>query len=359
MKNTRGKSRPLRGRLTLWLMLLIICTSALSLLLSRILRSRGFSFGNSLRALFTDFAVRDILLLLLSVCFVLIVVVLLSKNTSDPVKELSEAASQIASGNFDVHVDLSRDRVEEYGELEKNFNRMAEELKGTQTLRREFISGVSHELKTPLSIINGYAKLLEDPLLPADDRLEYAHLIEQESGRLTKMVGNMLRLSRLEHQVILSPGDTFHLDEQMRQSLLLLEPKWSVKNPELVLDLDPVEYNGDEDLLEQLFINLIDNAVKFLPDGGTLRLSLHEADGRIVASIADSGPGIPEPERERVFEQFYQSDTSRKKEGSGLGLPLARRIAELHGGTLAASAAPEGGAELSLSLPADLTQVKQ
>ena len=344
--------RKVRSRLTILLLILVAISSSVSVLLA-VLTMNGHIFSRgTMRYVLFGFAIKDILLLLLVAAVVLIVLLAVSRTTTNPILELNRAIRQVADGNYDVQVNI-RDRIEEFGELQRNFNIMVEQLKKNEYLRKDFISNVSHELKTPLSIMEGYADLLEEDDLPAQERQAYARMISGEARRLTALTTNMLRLSAIENAEIHPKKDVFQLDEQLRQTVLKLEPKWTAKHLDLTLELEPVRLAGDEDLLNQVWLNLLDNAVKFTGDGGSIHVGLRLRGGTAVVSVADSGIGMDPETMARMFEQFYRGNTKMRYEGSGLGLPLARRIVQLHNGSISARSAPDAGTEFTVTLPAE------
>ncbi len=241
-----------------------------------------------------------------------------------PVKRLTRAAKEIGKGNFDISIDY--DSPDEIGQLTQSFNAMAKELQSMEYLRKDFISSVSHEFKTPIASIQGFARLLKTKDLTKEEFEEYTDVIISESARLSRLSSNMLRLSRLENQTIPDVSTEFSLDEQIRNTLLLLENEWSAKNLELDLEMESVKYTGDEEMLQQVWINLISNAIKFSPEGGLLKIRLSRGDVDIRAEITDYGSGIPTKAQPRIFEKFYQGDPSRAKEGNGLGLSIVKQI---------------------------------
>ncbi len=329
---------------------LVIGTSVVSLTFAALVRNGIIFQRDDMRYLLFGYAVRDVILLVLGVLLAVAAILLTSRSTTNPVVELNRATKEIASGNFDITVDI-RDRIEEFGELERNFNRMVAELKTNEYLRKDFISNVSHELRTPLSLVHGYAELLAEGGLSEAEQKEYARLIADESERLTALTGDMLRLSRMDHNELRPREERFSLDEQLRRAILRLEPKWSAKELEIDPELESVEYAGDEELLGQVWGNLLDNAVKYTLPRGRITVSLREGGGAVTATVADNGIGMKPEVLARIFEQFYRGDPSRKGEGNGLGLPLARRIVELHGGTLTAESAEGEGSVFTVTLP--------
>ncbi|MEG0835197.1 MAG: HAMP domain-containing sensor histidine kinase [Christensenellaceae bacterium] len=249
-----------------------------------------------------------------------------------PVKRLSRATKEVAQGNFDVCVQSNTQ--DEIGQLTNDFNKMIIELRNMEVLRKDFISNVSHEFKTPIASIQGFTRLLKTKDLTPEEFNEYTDVIIAESNRLSNMTSNILKLSRIENASIIKDGTEFSLDEQIRRTLLLLENEWSKKNIELDLDLHSIQYKGDEELTAQIWINLLSNAIKFSHDGGEIRITLEKENKNIKAVIADNGIGIPKAAQNRIFEKFYQSETSHVNEGNGLGLSIVKQIVEHCNGTI-------------------------
>ena len=254
------------------------------------------------------------------------------KTILQPLHEISRATSEVARGNFKVRVRVPDDI--EYGMLANNFNKMAVQLSEIETLRGDFISSVSHEFKTPLASIQGFAKLLQDDTISEEDRKEYTQIIIDETSRLSKLSTNILSLTKLENQKTIGKKSKFLLDEQMRNILLILEPEWSKKNIELDIDLEQITYIGNEELMAQIWQNIINNAIKFTGEGGHIGVKLYRGDQCIVAKISDDGPSIPDEKRKKIFEKFYQGDHSRSTDGNGLGLALVQRVVELCNGSV-------------------------
>lgn len=263
---------------------------------------------------------------------------------------MSEAAKEVAKGNFNIS--LSEDcPVEELQDMAHNFNLMAKELAGTELLRTDFVENVSHEFKTPLSAIEGYATLLQRRDLSVEKRQEYTGKILYNTRRLSALSSNILLLSRLENQEIGIQKELFCLDEQLREVVLAQEAGWTAKELELEIDLEAVDYCGSKDLLVHVWQNILSNAVKFAPQGGIIRLLLRREGGQILVCIADNGPGMSEEVRQRVFEKFYQGDASRSSQGNGLGLALSKRIIDLHDGEISVSTKEGKGTTFTVSLP--------
>ncbi len=292
-----------------------------------------------------------VVILTMIVCIALgsLLTVFVSNRIVKPIKELNFATNLVARGNFKVRVPQSKDK--EYQQLINNFNRMAEELAGIETLRGDFISNVSHEFKTPLASIQGFAKLLQDDDISTEERREYTQIIIGETSRLSKLTSDILRLSKLENQNTISNKKRFSIDEQIRKILLVLEPEWTKKNIDLDISLDTVYYFGNEELMAQIWQNIINNAIKFTPENGHIGVKLFSNEKNINVMITDDGPTIPPEVAAKIFDKFYQGDNSRKTEGNGLGLALVKRIVDLCDGKLGVSNLKEGGVCFTVELP--------
>ena len=342
--------RRIRSRLTILLLLLVIFTSLLSITLSALARNGVLFQRDQVRYLIFGYAFKDVVLLVVAVAMVLIFINLTSRSTTNPIRELTLATREIARGNYDVTVEVN-DRVEEIQELQRNFNLMAAELRSNEYLRKDFISNVSHQLKTPLSILSGYASLLEEGGLTQAEAAEYSAVVAREAQRLVGLIDDMLRLSRIDHREIRPRSDVFALGESLRRAVVRLQPRWSKAGLEMDADIPDMDCTGDEELLSQVWSNLLENAIKFTPPGGRIAVSLRREGDRAEIRVSDNGPGMDEETLSRIFEQFYQGDTPHRGEGSGLGLPLCRRIVELHGGTVTAESRPGEGSLFLVSLP--------
>lgn len=271
-----------------------------------------------------------------------------SFRLSKPVQVLTRAHEKVQEGDFTVR--LPDNQPGEVGELMRSFNDMTEALGSTAYLQKDFISSISHEFKTPIASIRGFAKLLQMPGLTEEQKAEYISLIAQESDRLSRLSETLLRLSALEQQTALASISTFSLDEQLRQVILRLEPSWSQKDISWQLDMQEVSITSDQELLNQVWINIIQNAIKFSPNGSEIavRTSLN---GSIHVEIEDHGCGMSEEAQKRIFDKFYQADKSRKQEGVGLGLSLVKRILDMMGGTVSVRSTPGKGSTFLVELP--------
>lgn len=267
-----------------------------------------------------------------------------------PVKRISEASKRIAQGDFDIELPHGF-QAREVSELSRNFNTMARELSRVETLRSDFMANVSHEFKTPLASIEGYASLMKNPDLSPEKRAAYAEKVAIAAHRLSVLTEQTLLLSQLDNRDDLPEREAFSLDESLRRMVLAHELEWSARDIEIDVDLEEVQIRAERNLLSLIWENLMTNALKHTPNGGRIGIRLREEDGNAVVSVTDSGEGMQPDVLERVFERFYQGDASRSKEGSGLGLSIAKRTAHLHGGTISAKSEPGNGSTFTVVLP--------
>ncbi|MBR2924267.1 MAG: HAMP domain-containing histidine kinase [Clostridia bacterium] len=250
-------------------------------------------------------------------------------------KRIAEAAKRIVAGDFSVRVErpsrFSND--EHFFEIIECFNQMAQELSGVETLRTDFISNVSHEMKTPLAVMQNYGTLLQAADLPEDKRIEYAKGITDSSRRLADMVTNILKLNKLENQQIFPRTEKYSLSEQLCEALLQFEDVWEREGIDIETDIaDGILVNADRELLSLVWNNLLSNAFKFTPAGGRVRLSLTTTDRHAIIKVQDTGCGMSAETGAHIFQKFYQGDTSRATRGNGLGLALVKRVMDIiHG----------------------------
>lgn len=289
-------------------------------------------------------------LLLVSGITVALMSYFIGRRVLTPLVKLSSASKEVARGNFDVTVSDSS-KMGEVQSTFRNFNAMVRELKSISTLSSDFIANVSHEFKTPLSVIEGYAMLLQDDRLTAQEREDYLNKILVNTRRLNTLVGNILMLSKMETKPLPEQYTRFRLDEQLRQVVAQLEPQWSAKGISFRVRLDEVELLGWEQVLPYVWSNLISNAIKFSPSGSVIALTLLEQRECAVVTVSDRGCGMEPDVQERIFEKFYQGDTSHKAEGNGLGLALVRQIVELSQGVVEVESQPGKGSTFRVILP--------
>ena len=286
---------------------------------------------------------------IISIIIGTLITLLISHLPLKPLHTLVEAIHQVSTGNYDVKIHL--EHPAEFREVSDCFNHMTEELSCTEMLRSDFINNFSHEFKTPIVSVLGFAKLLKSDQLTKDQREEYLDIIIEESRRLSELSTTILDLSRLESLSSLSGQTTFSLSEQIREAILLLEYKWSQKHLKLDLNLEELDILADETLLKQVWINLLDNGIKFSPEFGKLSVSLHTKDGTCIVKVQDHGPGMDQATSDLIFTKFYQGDTSHQSEGNGLGLALVKKIIELHRGTVTVESNTGKGSTFIVVLP--------
>lgn len=300
----------------------------------------------------SDLRTRHVPLFLFAVGSLLlgsVIAVFVGKLIIRPIQNMCNAFDELSKGNFDVRISEA-ERVSEIREMARHFNTMAGELSHIETLSNEFMANVSHEFKTPISAVEGYATLLQAPNLSENKREHYIEKIIENSRRLSDLSGNILLLSKLENQALVPDKSEYRLDEQIRRCILTCENKWTAKNLELDIDLPKTVYYGSESLLEQVWLNLLDNAIKHSRENGYISVSMSKSEDGISVCVADNGEGMTLEVQKHIFEKFYQGDSSRKSEGNGLGLALVKRILDLSSADISVDSCPEKGAKFTVIL---------
>lgn len=270
-----------------------------------------------------------------------------------PMRRILQATQQLTQGDFSVRIQPLHglERMNEFDVIITDFNKMAEELSSIETLRTDFIASVSHELKTPLAVMQNYATMLQAPNLTADQRIEYAHAIADAARRLSELITNILRLNKLENQNIFPDKIQYNLGEQLRECVLALEDLWEKKDLQLEIAIDDVLIEADAELLTLVWNNLLSNAMKFTEDGGTIAVTVTENSQWAVVSIADTGCGISAEVGRHIFEKFYQGDSSHATQGNGLGLALVKRVVDIIGGEISVESSVGVGSTFTVRLP--------
>lgn len=248
------------------------------------------------------------------------------------IKKLTKATNEVAEGNFDVKLETKE--KDEIAQLIFHFNDMTKKLKNTAYIQKDFVNNISHELKTPIASIQGFAKVLKNKDLTEEEREEYLNIIIEESKRLENLSSNILKISKLENQDVLENQSKFALDENIRRAILLLQNKWIEKNIKFNLDLPTTYYYGNEELFLQVWTNIIENAVKFSRENGEINIGIEKSFDFIKVYIEDKGIGMNEEVVSHIFDKFYQKDDSRSASGYGLGLAIVKRIVELSKGSI-------------------------
>lgn len=342
IRNQKDDRLSLRVRLTLLVSIEIVSCVLLSLGLSTLLE-RYINIKSSVLLL--------IGLLVFGLLIGSVLTSLISKLFFDPIKELGSAMEKVADGDFSVRLE-TKISSKEIKEIFSGFNLMAHELTSTEILKTDFISNVSHEFKTPINAIEGYTTLLQGCDDLNDDSRQYVDKILFNTKRLSGLVGNILLLSKIENQSIETNQTHYRLDEQVRQSIVAMESDWIKKDIEFDVEMDRIEYLGNEPLLRHVWDNLIGNAIKFDPQCGFIYIRLKKQKEKIIFTIEDSGPGLTEEAKKHLFDKFYQADSSHKQEGNGLGLSLVKRILDITGGKITAENSADGGCCFTVILKA-------
>lgn len=292
--------------------------------------------------------------LVTAILITILLIYQIHKNYQIPLENLSDAAHKVALGDFSVYIapNHTADQATTLDVLYGDFNKMVEELGSIETLKTDFFSNVSHEIKTPLSIIQNNAELLQKGSLNSALQEEYTHEILQATKRLSNLITNMLKLNKLEKQTIQPFPEVYDICEQIRQCAIQFEDLWEEKDIELVVLLDDFcEIEADYGLLEIVWTNLLSNAFKFTEPGGSITISQSTENERICIAVADTGSGMDKNAEAHIFDKFYQGDSSHSTEGNGLGLSLVRRILELSEGTISVESEPLKGSTFYVELP--------
>ncbi|WP_410769013.1 sensor histidine kinase [Fontibacillus sp. BL9] len=275
-----------------------------------------------------------------------------SRRMVKTIRMFIEATDRLAGGDFSIRLELKG--PPEFKILSENFNRMAEELGGIEILRTDFVNNFSHEFKTPIVSIKGFAEVLKYDDLSKEERDEYLDIVIEESARLASLASNVLELSKIEAQTILTNKGRFNVGEQIRQCVLLLAAKMEKKNLSLNVNVQDYEISGNKELLNQVWLNLLDNAIKFTPDGGEIEVGMKKKEDKLMILFRDSGSGIDPDALPRIFDKFYQQDTSHATAGNGLGLAIVNQIIHLHDGTITCDSTLSQGTSFTISLPTEL-----
>ncbi len=256
----------------------------------------------------------------------------LAKTIVSRIKILTIASKEVESGNFEIKIEAKG--KDEISKLTKNFNSMVKKIRKTEQMRQEFVANVSHEIQSPITSIMGFSTLLQSDYLDDEDKKSYAKIIEEESRRLSKLSENLLKLTTLDNEQNIIKKSNFYLDEQIRKVILMMENQWAKKNINFNINLPKTKIYADKDLLEQVWINLINNAIKFSYENKSIDINIENVENKINVSIRDYGSGISYDKIEKIFDRFYQADESRKIEGSGLGLSIVKKIVDIHNGSI-------------------------
>ena len=333
-----GKKKDTKTRFAITFLLSVILFFSFSLIILIVYILFRTILGQNLLSIYNDqnldtkFLITIVIIscIILSYAFTLLV----SKFLMVPINRVINGMEQLASGNYNERLKFQTliNKNPVFLDISDSFNRMAAELENTETLNNDFINNFSHEFKTPIVSIQGFAKLMKKNELSREQQLEYLGIIEEESDRLSKMAANVMNLMKIENLAILPSIKKFNVSEQIRNCILLLEQKWSAKNIEIQVDIDEFYVTGNEELIKQVWINLFDNAIKFTPENGLIKTEIEKKINFITVSITNTGSEIPQEAQKHIFNKFYQADESHSSEGSGIGLAIVKKVTTLHSG---------------------------
>ncbi len=341
--------RSLRTAYTLLVLLILVSAGLITAGIYIVLYMLGFIPSAALTPL-----ILPVIVIISCMIIGTIMAVFVGKLFINPLRRLISANEEIGQGNFKVRLS-EQTVIGELNNLMHSFNSMADELESTELFRNDFINSFSHEFKTPIVSIRGFARQLQrDNVLHSltdEQRREYTDIIAYESDRLARLSSNILMLTKFENQQIVTDKTEFYLDEQIRRTVLLLEKEWTAREVNIELELDEVKYNFNEEMLAQMWLNLIGNAIKFSHRADTVLVRCRKNQNNICVDISDSGEGMNEETLRKIFDKFYQCDTSHKSEGNGLGLAIVKRIAELANAEISVISHQGEGTCFSVILP--------
>lgn len=340
----------LRRYATFFMTMAFLITCCMTLFVSQLQTTLGFAFTRAQLSRAAGLTFGNVLLL--SLLCTAADAVRRRLLVDRPVRQIVEAANRITRGDFSVRIPTDGlAGAEGFARIAESFNTLARELSGMETLRTDFIANVSHELKTPLTVLQNYGTLLQQPGLDETTRQEYARAVTDTARRLASLVTNILRLNKLENQQIYPNAATYDLGEQLRECLLGFEDAWEQKGLCIETDVeDGVLVHTDAELLSLVWNNLFSNAIKFTDAGGTVGLALHARGPDAVVEVRDTGCGISPEVGRHIFEKFYQGDPSHATRGNGLGLALVRRVVDIVGGSITVSSEVGRGSRFTVVL---------
>lgn len=342
----------IQGKIIIYFFITILLSNiATFFIISPIINRKFSSFQIDLKPILTEMHGIKFLVLGISFTICLTSLCLLSSLAVRQIKKLTKATNEVAEGNFDVRLETKE--KDELAQLKLHFNDMARKLKNTAYIQKDFVNNVSHEIKTPIASIQGFAKILKNNKLSEEEKREYLDIIIEESKRLENLSKNILKISKLENQDVIDNEIKFSLDESIRKAILILQNKWIDKDISFNLDLPTTFYYGNEELFQQVWTNIIENAIKFSNNNGEIHINIEKSLELIKVYIKDKGIGMSDEVKEYIFDKFYQEDNSRGSNGYGLGLAIAKRIVELSNGTIEVESEINKGSTFIITLRRD------
>ncbi len=331
MKDDSLVKKVLRGThhfLVLFLLVAFVVSCCTMLFVSMMQSSMNITFTSD--DIETSAKLTMLNVVILSFIFTVCDIIRRKLTVDSHVRRISEATDRITQGDFSIRIDKCGDAG--FDEIIEHINKMAEEMASVETLRSDFIANVSHELKTPLSVMHNYGTLLSSPDLSEQKRLEYAGAVTESSRKLADMMTNILKLNRLENQQIKPSRERYDLSEQICECLLSFEDEWERKGIDIETDIEDAVYVlSDREMMSLVWNNLFSNAIKFTDRGGKVRATLKKIEGNAIIRVEDTGCGISSDIGKRIFDKFYQADSSRATQGNGLGLSLVKRVVDIMG----------------------------
>ena len=343
--------RALQNYVTFFLLIAFVVSCCMMLFVTTLADSMGLVFNKDNIAAAAKLTFGNVLLI--SFGAATIDYIRRKRMVERPVNRIMDALDKVMQGDFSVRIPPVKEFAGETGfnEIIAAINKMTAELQGTETLRTDFIANVSHELKTPLAVMANLSTMLQQPGISETDRIEYAKAISHSSRRLAALITNILKLNKLENQQIFPQPQEFDLGEQLCESLLAFEDAWEKKNLEIETDIaEDVRIRSDPELLSLVWNNLISNAVKFTPEGGTIGVILKADEKNVMVSVKDTGGGIDPETGKHIFEKFYQGDTSHATQGNGLGLALVKRVVDILQGEISVQSTPGQGSTFTVRI---------
>ena len=353
MKNAKRKKRTNRVSLTLLLSVVVFFALLIAILLALGLVMLLIQL-HVFKGVSEEIRMSNVLMVMVLISLVMgaALMVVMGKIPVNPINIFVNGLNNLAAGNFKTRISYKGPLANQPAvqEVTESFNKLAKELENTEMLRSDFINNFSHEFKTPIVSIAGFAKLLQRGNLTEEQKMQYLNAIEEESMRLSYMATNILNMTKVENQEILTDVTNFNLSEQIRFAVLLMEDQWSKKNLELQLDFDEHMIDANEELLKQVWINLVGNAVKFAPRCATVAVDICATAESYIVEVSNTGSEIPPEKQKRIFNKFYQADESHAQEGSGIGLAIVKKIVDLHSGWVSVKSG-DGMTTFTVELP--------
>ncbi len=301
-------------------------------------------------SIFGAYSITLVALPLLALLFTFVVVLVLY-ITAQKSNTLIESLEKVAAGDYSVEIEFHKGDA--FAKIYRNFNKMTKELSAAKDMRDGFVHDLSHEIKTPLFSIQGFANLLLEGGVDEEDAVKFLNIISSEAGRLWRLADNTLTLSKLENQQFIGQTESVRLDTQINDCIVMLQREWDEKKIEVTSDLSAVKVNGNGEMLRQVWLNLLSNAVKFTPEGGKIEVGLKKEGNIAKITVKDGGNGISPEDMPYIFDKYYRAESAKKTEGNGLGLAICNRICSLSGGGIKAENAENGGAVFTVTLPAE------